>query len=153
MREWAEVAYVPSRKPETWPYRYVAVKLRRVQGEVFKDGASVRYLALVSNIWDMKGRALLRWHRGKAGTIERLHHVLKSGLGGDVYPSGKHGANAVCFRLQVMTYNPLELLKAAVLPKECAEAEPKRLRFAVFTSLGQVICHARQVVMKALEQR
>jgi hypothetical protein len=55
-------------------------------------------------------------------------------------------------RLQVITYNLLELLKAAVLPKEYAKAEPKRLRFAVFTGLGQVICHARRVVMKVLEQ-
>jgi len=155
IREWAEVAYVPSRKSErkdSRPYRYVAVKLRRLQGDLFNDGASVRYFAIASNIWEMEGQALLKWHRAKAGTIEHVHHVLKSGLGGGVYPSGKHGVNAAWLRLQVITYNLLELLKAAVLPKEYAKAEPKRLRFAVFTVLGQVICHARRVVMKVLEQ-
>jgi len=155
IREWAEVAYVPSRKSEqkdSQPYRYVAVRLRRLQGELFSDGASVRYFAIVSNIWETDGRALLQWHRGKAGTIEHVHHVLKSGLGGGVYPSGKHGANAAWFRLQVITHNLLELLKAAVLPPEYAKAEPKRLRFAVFTGLGQVVCHARRVIMKVLEE-
>jgi hypothetical protein len=155
IREWAEVAYVPSRKSEkkdSRPYRYVAVRLRRLQGELFNDGASVRYFAIASNIWELESQALLQWHRAKAGTIEHVHHVLKSGLGGGVYPSGKHGANAAWLRLQVITYNLLELLKAAVLPKEYAKAEPKRLRFAVFTGLGQVICHARRVVMKVLEQ-
>ncbi len=155
IRERAEVAYVPSRKSEqkdSRPYRYVAVRLRRLQGELFRDGASVRYFAVVSNIWEMEGQALLQWHRGKAGTIEHVHHILKSGLGGGVYPSGKHGANAAWLRLQVITHNLLQLLKAAALPKEYAEAEPKRLRFAVFTGLGQIVCHARRVVMKVLEE-
>lgn len=155
IREWAEIAYVPSRKSEkkdSRPYRYVAVRMRRQQGELFGDGASVRYFAVVSNIWDMDGRALLDWHRGKAGTIEHVHHIIKSELGGGVYPSGKHGANAAWLRLQVITHNLLQMLKAAVLPQEYANAEPKRLRFAVFTGLGQIVHHARRVILKVLEE-
>ena len=85
IREWAEIAYVPTKKNEkreAKPYRYVGVRLRRQQCELFGNGASVRYFAIVSNIWDMDGRALLDWHRGKAGTIEHLHHIIKSELGG-----------------------------------------------------------------------
>lgn len=155
IREWAEIAYVPSRKSEkkdSRPYRYVAVRMRRQQGELFGDGASVRYFAVVSNIWDMDSRALLDWHRGKAGTIEHVHHIIKSELGGGVYPSGKHGANAAWLRLQVITHNLLQMLKAAVLPQEYAYAEPKRLRFAVFTGLGQIVHHARRVILKVLEE-
>ena len=155
IREWAEVEYVPSKrneKKDARPYRYLALRLRRQQGELFGDGVPVRHFAVVSNIWEMEGKALLEWHRGKAGTIEHVHHVIKSELAGGVYPSGKHGANAAWLRLQVITYNLLELLKAAVLPKEYAHAEPKRLRFAVFTCLGQVVCHARRVLLKLQEK-
>jgi len=155
IREWAEIAYVPTKKNEkreAKPYRYVGLRLRRQQGELFGDGASVRYFAVVSNIWDMDGRALLDWHRGKAGTIEHVHHIIKSELGGGVYPSGKHGANAAWLRLQVITHNLLQMLKAAVLPQEYANAEPKRLRFAVFTGLGQIVHHARRVILKILEE-
>jgi hypothetical protein len=155
IREWAEVVYVPSKKNEkkdAKPYRYLGIRMRRQQGELFRGGAAVRYFAVVSNIWDMDGQALLEWNRGKAGTIEHVHHVLKGELGGGVYPSGKHGANAAWFRLQVITHNLLELLKAAVLPQEYAKAEPKRLRFAVFTCLGQVVCHARRVFLKVLQK-
>jgi hypothetical protein len=155
IREWTEVDYVPTKKNEkreAKPYRYVGVRLRRQQGELFGDGASVRYFAVVSNIWDMDGRALLDWHRGKAGTIEHVHHIIKSELGGGVYPSGKHGANAAWLRLQVITHNLLQMLKAAVLPQEYANAEPKRLRFAVFTGLGQIVRHARRVILKVLEE-
>lgn len=154
-REWAEVAYVPSRRREkrdAEPLRYLGVRLKRQQGELFGDGASVRYFAVVSNIWDMGGEALLEWQRGKAGTIEHVHHVIKGELAGGVYPSGKHGANAAWLRLQVITHNMLQLLKAAVLPEEYAAAEPKRLRFAVFTCLGQVVCHARRVLLKAAHE-
>lgn len=153
-REWAEVEYVPSRAYEdkaAQPYRYVAVRIRRQQGELFGDGTSVRHFAIVSNIWEMEGKALLEWHRQKAGTVEHVHHVIKNELGGGVYPSGKHGANAAWLRLQVITHNLLELMKAAVLPQEYAKAEPKRLRFAVFTCLGQIVCHARRVILKVLE--
>ena len=153
-REWAEVAYVPSKKNEkkdTKPFRYLAVRLRQQQEELFGDGTSVRYFAIVSNIWDMDGKALLEWHRGKAGTIEHVHHVIKGELAGGVYPSGKHGANAAWLRLQVITHNLLQLLKAAVLPKEYANADPKRLRFCVFTCLGQIVCHARRVTLKLIE--
>jgi len=154
VREWAEVPFVPTRKREqrdAKPYRYVAIRVRRQQGDLFADGVGVRHFAVVTNRWDLDGQALLEWHRGKAGTIEHVHHVIKGELGGGVYPSGKHGANAAWLRLQVITHNLLELLKAVVLPKEYAKAEPKRLRFAVFTCPGQIVRHARRVILKVLE--
>lgn len=147
VREWAEVAYVPSRPTEhrdTQPYRYVAVRLRKAQGVLFGDGSTVKLFAIVSNDWDTDGEALLEWQRGKAGTIEHVHRVLKDELGAGVYPSGKFGANAAWLRLQVLTHNLLELLKATALDKQYRHARPKRLRFAVFTQFGRVVNHARK---------
>jgi hypothetical protein len=65
-----------------------------------------------------------------------------------VYPSAKHGANAAWLRLQVLTHNLLQLLKAVVLPQEYAAARPKRLRFAIFTQFGRVVRHAGQVLLR-----
>jgi hypothetical protein len=151
VREWAEVVFVPSRRSEkraTQPYRYLAIRIRRQQGELFADGVAVRHFALVSNIWDMDGQALLGWHRGKAGTVEHVHHNLVNELGAGVYPSGKHGANAAWLRLQVITHNLLQVLKAVALPPEYANARPKRLRFAVFTHIGQVVRHGGRLLMR-----
>src|SRR5680860_1517011 len=114
VREWAEVAYVPSRKVEskTVPvYRYVAVRVRPAQGVLIEDE-----------------------------------------LAGGVYPSGKFGANAAWLRLQVLTYNLLELLKAAALPPEMRHARPKRLRFLVFTHMGKLVSHAGQRMMKVVRE-
>ena len=151
IREWAEVPYVPTRRYErrdSQPSRYLAVRVRRQQGELFEDGAKVRHFAIVTNIWDMGGQELLEWQRGKAGTIEHIHHILDNELAGGVYPSGKHGANAAWLRLQVLTHNLLQLLKAVALPKEYATAHPKRLRFAIFTQFGRVISHVGQMLLR-----
>lgn len=153
LREWAEVAYVPSRRQETKNapvYRYLAIRIRRQQGALFDDGERVRHFAVVTNWWDRDGQALLEWHREKQGTVEHVHHVLKNELGAGTYPSGKHGANAAWLRLQVITHNLLELLKAVALPPEYAKARPKRLRFAIFTHVGQVVLHAHRMLLRVM---
>jgi len=146
VREWAEVAYVPSRVGEqrdTKPFRYVAIRLRTAQGVLFGDGTTVKHFAVVSNDWEMNGQALLAWQRGKAGTIEHVHRTLKDELAAGVYPSGKVGANAAWLRLQVLTLNLLEIMKAVALEPKFRQARPKRLRFAVFTQFGRLVHHAR----------
>jgi len=151
VREWAEVPYVPSRqleKRDTQPYRYLAIRIRTAQGVLFADGASVKHFAVVSNDWEMAGQALLEWHRGKSGTVEQAHRVIKDELAGGVYPSGKFGANAAWLRLQVLTNNLLEMMKAIALEPKYRRARPKRLRFAIFTQFGRVVQHARQCVVR-----
>ena len=70
-------------------------------------------------------------------------------------PSGKFGATAAWFRLTVLTYNLLPALQRLTLPEELRPARPKRLRFLLFTTVGTVIAHARQTVLRlsgALQQ-
>ncbi len=154
-REWAELVYVPSRRQEKKDapvYRYLAIRVRRQQGELWPDGSAVRHFAVVTNRWEIEGQALLEWQRGKAGTIEHAHDILTNELGAGVYPSAKHGANAAWLRLQVLTHNLLELLKAVALPPQYKKARPKRLRFAVFTHIGQVVSHGGTMLMRVASQ-
>jgi hypothetical protein len=151
IREWAEVAYVPSRKTEKKDapvYRYLAIRIRTPQGVLFGDGDSVKHFAVVTNDWATAGQTLLLWQRGKAGTIEHVNHVLKNELAAGVYPSDKFGANAAWLRLQALTLNLLEILKATALEPQYRRARPKRLRFAIFTQFGRVVRHARSQLLR-----
>lgn len=94
------------------------------------------------------GLTLIRWHREKAGTVEHAHHVLKNELAAAALPSGKFGANAAWFRLNVLTYNLLSALKRLALPRDLSEARPKRLRFLVFNTVGKVLQHVRRTLVR-----
>ena len=152
-RSWAEVEFIPSapsvvkgRRPD----RYLAIKLEPAQGDLFADGTRVKYYAVVTNDWERPGGELLEWHRQKAGTVEKLHDVLKNELGAGVMPCGRFGANAAWLRLNVLTHNVLALLKQTALPEELGKARPKRLRFLLLCVAGQVIHHARSIVLRVV---
>ena len=153
VRAWAEVPFVPSRtyeRRDAEPYRYLAIRVRPPQGLLFGDGERVRHFAVVTNDWATAGGELITWHRAKAGTIEQVHRVVKDELAGGVYPSAKHGADAAWLRLQVLTLDLLELLKAVALDAELRHARPKRLRFRVFTAFGRVVHHARAAFLRVV---
>lgn len=151
IRAWAEVPYVPSdgdhRKDRPCVRRYLAVRIQKRQGTLFADGSSVHYFAVVTNRTD-SGLAILQWHRAKAGTVEHTHHVLKGELAAAALPSGKFGANAAWFRLNVLTYNLLTALKRLTLPGDLRTARPKRLRFLLFNTVGKVVAHARRTLLR-----
>jgi Transposase DDE domain group 1 len=150
-RECAEVPFVPSEKSEkkdTQPLRYVAIRIRKKQGELFEDGSAVRHFAVVSNRCELTAERLIEWHREKAGTVEMVHDVLKNDLGGGVLPSKYFGANAAWLRLVVIAHNVLTALKWIALPAELLKARPKRLRFLIFNTPGRLAHHARQMILR-----
>lgn len=151
IRSWAEVAYVPSdgdhRKDRPCVRRYLAIRIRKRQGSLFADGSSVHHFAVVTNRTE-DGLRILQWHREKAGTVEHTHHVLKNELAAAALPSGKFGANAAWFRLNVLTYNLLTAFKRLTLPGDLRTARPKRLRFLLFNTVGKVVAHARRTLLR-----
>lgn len=151
VRDWAEVPYVPddkdSRKERPCVRRYLARRVRRRQGDLFTDGSTVKQVAIVTNR-EEDGLALIRLHREKAGTVEHTHHVRKNELAAEALPSGKFGANTAWFRLNGLTYNLLSALKRLALPGDWSDARPKRLRFRVFNTVGNVIHHARRTLLR-----
>jgi hypothetical protein len=155
VRHWAEVVYVPTqrgaRKDAPPPPRYLVMRISKKQGALFADGSAQRHYAIVSNRPDPEGGSgldLIRWHRGKAGTVEQAHHVLTNELAAEALPSAKFAANAAWFRLNVMLYNLLSAFKRVALPEELHTARPKRLRFVLLDGIGKVIRHARETLLR-----
>jgi hypothetical protein len=151
IRECAEVPFVPSEKSEKkdlQPLRYVALRIRKKQGELFEDGSRVRHFAVLTNRWELTAARLIEWHREKAGTIELVHGVIKNELGGGVLPSKYFGANAAWLRLAVISHNVLVALKRLALPAELLTARPKRLRFLILNTPGRLVHHARRLILR-----
>lgn len=151
IRECAEVQFVPGEHYEhknLEPLRYVAVRIRKRQEELFADGTAAKHFAVVTNIRQWSAAKLLEWHREKAGTIEGVHDVLKNELAAGVLPCGRFGANAAWLRLAIITHNVLTALKRLALPPELLAARPKRLRFLIFQTAGRLVHHARKVFLR-----
>ena len=151
IRECAEVSFVPGEKSErkdTQPLRYIAIRIRQRQEDLFDDGTKVRHFAVVTNITKWKAGRLIEWHREKAGTIEGVHDVLKNELGAGVMPSKYFGANAAWLRLAAITHNVMTALKRLALPAGMLTARPKRMRFLIFNTAGRLVRHARKMVWR-----
>jgi hypothetical protein len=155
IREWAEINYVPSdgnwSKEHATPRRYLAIRIKPKQGDLLGDGTSLKHFAIVTNRNDPEGGSgldLIRWHRQKAGTIEHAHDVLMNELAGWCLPSQKFGANAAWLRLNVLLYNLLSAFKRVGLPEEMHDARPKRLRFLLLNTVGKVVRHARETLLR-----
>ncbi len=149
IRECADVAYVPTEtyeQKDLWPLRYVAIRIRERQGDLFEPGG--RHFAVLTNIWKWKASRLIEWHREKAGTIEAVHDVLKNELGAGVMPSKYFGTNAAWLRLAVIAHNVMTALQRLALPADLLNARPKRLRFLIFNTPGRVVHHARRAVLR-----
>ena len=135
-------------KKDIKPLRYVAIRIRKKQEELFEDGSAVRHFAVLSNRWELEAGRLIEWHREKAGTIELVHDVIKNDLAGGVLPSKYFGANAAWLRLAVIAHNVLTAMKRLALPAELLTARPKRLRFLLFNMPGRLAHHARRMLLR-----
>lgn len=150
-KEWAEVEFVPtkpSRKKNLKPDRYLAIRIRAAQGELFGDGNPYHYFAVVTNMWSWDGERLLRWQRERCGTVEKVHDVLKNDLAAGVLPAKRFFANAAWWRLNIMTYNVLSVMKRKALPQSWWPVRLKALRFHLLCIAGRIIDHGRRLFLK-----
>lgn len=153
-KEWAELEFIPSAasvKKDMKPDRYLAIRVRPWQTELFSDGNSYHYYAVVTNRWEMQGEELLRWQRERCGSVEKVHDVVKNDLAGGVMPCGRFYANAAWWRLNCLCYNVISVMKRKALPKSFWPARMKALRFHLIGVAGRVVSHARMMFLKITE--
>ena len=148
-RWWAEVPFIPedprARKGER-AFRYVAIRLppRQVQLDLFEEPPEKRYVAIVTNRWEVAGPELIHWHREKCGTIEQAHDRLKHDVGARLFPSSRFGANAAWYRLAILALNLFSALVRLALPEEWHSQRLPTARFRFFNRAGRVLWHARR---------
>ncbi len=140
LRQWAEVDFVPKEKSEhkdSQPLRYVGLRLLKAQGVLFADGSDRHFHAVITN-QNLDGARLLEWHREKAGTVEHTHDEVKNELGGNHVPSQRFGVNSAWFKISLLTYNLISVIKGLCLEGEERTARMKRFRLLVIAVAGRM---------------
>ena len=109
---------------------------------------SYRYWAVATN-FDATWSPLrvLEWHQLRGG-FENFLKGLKSHVGVGYMPTGESDANAVWFRIGVLTYNLFIAFKREVLPAACQSWSLPKLRWTLFSMPGKIVRHARTLRLK-----
>lgn len=116
--------------------------LTEMSGKVYK------IFGMVTNVMDKDGGELLRWHRGRCGKSEEVHHILKEELGGGHVASQSFGANAAYWNIAVLALSLHSLIKQHLLPEEFQSARPKTLRFIFYSMAGLLVRHAHKIKLQ-----
>ena len=158
LRQWAEVEFVPGDKyerKESFPLRYVGLRLLKPQGILFADGSDRHFHAVITNE-KTEGSLLLEWHREKAGTVEHTHDEVKNELGGGHLPSQRFGVNSAWFKMSLLSYNIVSAMKGLCLEGDERTARLKRFRLIMIHVAGRMnrnncvmglrLCNDRKVI-------
>jgi len=145
-RQCAEVAFVPgdrvARKGEG-PFRYIAIRIPREQGDLFEGHHN--HFAVVTNRWDDPAVQVLNWQRQRCGSVERVHDLLKNDMGARGFPSDRFGANAAWYRLNVIALNLTRAVLRLGFPAEWHDVRPSTFRFRIIRIAGRIVSHSRQL--------
>jgi hypothetical protein len=159
-REWAEIVFVPNELAHSTkgqPYRYLAIRevLRQpvLPGMdlpfpiLDHNGGQYKLRALVSNM-DWAGNRLIRFSYERCGKSEEAHAILKEDLAGGKLPSGNFGENAAWWGIMVIAFNLNMAMKELALGDSWVTKRMKAIRFSLITLPGRIITHARQVIIR-----
>ena len=125
--------------------RVKKLHLTELGGRVYK------VFGIVTNIEDLDGGAIIRWHRERCGKSEEVYRILKYDLAGGHVISHRFGANAFWWNMTVLSLSLHSLLKRLLLPSEVRACRPSTLRFLFYTSVGRIVRHARRIVLRVKE--
>jgi hypothetical protein len=166
-QEYAEVAFVPNwiacGRKDAPEYRFLAIReplqqlaLLPVQGQPelpfqtveFRDCGRYKLFGVVTNRLNIPGDDLIRWHRERCGNSEKAHAVMKDDLAGGKLPSADFGVNAAWWAVMILSMNLNVVMKRLVLGGQWATRRMKAVRLHLIALPGQVIHHARQLIVR-----
>jgi len=140
---WAETVH--SLEKSRHAYRLIVLRQKMRRPDLFEGDWF--YHAVVTNIPDHSGPAILRWHRGRMGS-ENLIKELKEGFAVRHLPCGLLLANAAYFQIGILAQNLVQAFKLLSLPPSWRRFRIKALRFRLLGVAGLVIRHARSLTIK-----
>jgi hypothetical protein len=116
------------------------------------QGVVYKLYGLASNRTEISIQELIHWHRERCGASEHAKSEIKSELAGGIMPSGRFGANAAWWHINVMAYN-LQRTMAMLLGPSWARRRLKALRFALINTAAWVQKRSRQLVVRVAKAK
>jgi hypothetical protein len=128
-------------------FRLIVIR-RPYQGKLFGgEEISEKYTAIASNR-EGSAEEVLKWYNQRGQCSENRIKELKIGFGMERMPCGQFEANAVFFRIGVLSYNMGRLFVLKTLGESWHRHQVQTLRWKLYQSAGKIVFRGRYVYLK-----
>ena len=112
-----------------------------------EEDISVKYVARATN---MEGEAedIIKWYNKRGEHSENRIKDLKIGFGMERMPCGQSEANALFFRIGVLSYNFFKLFAINTLDRSWHNCQVETIRWRLYQIAGKIVYHANQIFLK-----
>ncbi len=128
----------------------LVVKREAREQDLFQKQEEEYFYHAVATNYDEEEKdaySILKWHNER-GTAENFNKELKIGFGMERMPCGTFSANAVFFRLGVISYNLFIGFKCLSCPEGWLRHTIATFRWKLIQSAGRIISHAGSTILK-----
>jgi hypothetical protein len=128
-------------------FRVIVIR-RPYQGQLFCEAEeSVKYVVIATNR-EESAEEVVKWYNQRGDCSENRIKDLKIGFGMERMPCGQFKANAVFFRIGVLSYNIYRLFLLKSLGKSWHRHQVQTVRWRLYEIGGKVVFHGGQVFLK-----
>lgn len=128
-------------------FRLIIIR-RPVQKKLFDDSSeSERYTVIAANGTE-GAKEIVQWYNQRGECSENRIKDLKIGFGMERMPCGQFEANAVFFRIGVLSYNVGRLFVLKTLDISWHRHQVQTLRWKLYATAGKIVFHGGSVWLK-----
>jgi hypothetical protein len=130
-------------------FRLIVIR-RPCQGVLFDNGdaaEAMRYTMIATNR-EESAEEVVRWYNQRGECSENRIKELKIGFAMERMPFGQFAANAVFFRIGVITYNFYKMFVSIALGKKWHHHQVQTIRWKLYNVAGKVVFGGRYVKLK-----
>lgn len=131
-------------------FRLVVKRENRKQPDLFEEVREHYFYHAIATNWkeeDKSTSEVLKWHNQR-GQAENFNKELKIGFGMERMPCGQTYANAVFFRIGIISYNLFMGFKRLACPDSWIKHTIATFRWRMIQVAGRIVKHAGNIILK-----
>jgi len=128
-------------------FRLVVIR-RAFQSHLFENVEGAERYSVIATNRDGSPEEVVKWYNQRGEHSENRIKELKIGFGMERMPCGHFEANAVFFRIGVLSYNIGRLFILSTLEESWHRHQVQSLRWKLYGTAGKIVFHGRCVYLK-----